>query len=78
MKVFTCTTFTGHYPVGAAAVVVAEDKEAALPLLVIELQRVGLAGMKADNNGPTPLTFSDLREIPLVSGTVSVLVDGNY
>jgi hypothetical protein len=37
MKVFTTTTFTGHYPIGVCAVLVAENKAEAIKLLESEL-----------------------------------------
>lgn len=37
MKVFTTTTFTGHWPVGVAAVIVANDRGHAKRLLLAEL-----------------------------------------
>ncbi len=42
MKVFTCDQFTGFYPVGTAAVVVAHDKKEARKKLEGELTYLGL------------------------------------
>ncbi|WP_250477378.1 hypothetical protein [Caballeronia sp. INML1] len=44
MKIYKCTNFTGFYPVGVAAVVVAECASAAEHLLNVALQAVGLPG----------------------------------
>lgn len=44
MKIYTCTNFTGFYPVGVAAVIVAECASAAEHLLNVALQAVGLPG----------------------------------
>lgn len=43
MAVFTCTCFKGHWPVGTAAVVIAEDREKAATLLNVELEKQGLS-----------------------------------
>ncbi len=44
MPIYTNTTFTGHYPVGTAAIVRASDRtEAALKLNIV-LQEHGLKG----------------------------------
>lgn len=71
MKVFTCTNFEGHYPVGAAAVVVARDEKKAKELLDLELRTQGLE-----------LGDATLTEICMASSTtepvVLVLADGNY
>jgi len=42
MRIFTCTNFKGHYPVGAAAVIVANTEAEAETLLELELERIGL------------------------------------
>ncbi len=44
MRIYKCTNFTGFYPVGVAAVVVAECASAAEHLLNVALQAVGLPG----------------------------------
>ncbi len=49
MKVYTCTTFEGHYPVGSAAVIVAESEEQARELLDAELKRHGLKHSTPDD-----------------------------
>lgn len=66
MRVFTCNDFTGHWPVGTAAVVVAEDKEAAKKLLTAKLKA---AGLKFDGN---------LREVNIHMAEATILNDGNY
>ena len=67
MKVWTCNDFKGHWPVGAAAVVVAPSREEAKRLLLAELDANGLH-QKAD---------IDLQAVPLVP-LVRILFDGNY
>lgn len=42
MRVWTCTDFQGHWPVGTAAVVVSSSRETAFALLYAELQKQGL------------------------------------
>lgn len=42
MKVFTCTSFTGHYPVGVSALIVAETEDEARTMLLEELRKEGL------------------------------------
>lgn len=44
MKIYTTTEFTGHYPVGTAALVVAEDRQQAAEVLNRQLQGLGLPG----------------------------------
>ena len=69
MRLFTCTTFNGHYPVGTAAVVVASDPETAVLLLESNLTMMGL---------PQTIKISDLTEVSMLEDTVLVLCDGNY
>jgi hypothetical protein len=67
MRVFTSNDFTGHWPVGTAAVVVAEDKEAAKKLLTAKLKAEGL---KFDGT---------LREINIHSTAEAIILNnGNY
>jgi hypothetical protein len=68
MRVYTCNNFTGHYPVGTAAVVAAKDRAQAASRLNAELKKAGLPGDR---------TAKDL--IPFtVAETVRILCDGNY
>lgn len=67
MKVFTCTDFEGHWPVGTAAVVVASAEAEAQEELGRELLSRGLPGVG----------FS-LKEIDLSVSGVFMLCDGNY
>jgi len=66
MKVWTCNTFWGHWPVGTAAVVIAETEADARALLDAEIRRGGLRGLRADD-----------VLVPLSSGA-RVLRDGDY
>ncbi len=69
VKVFTCDGFEGHYPVGAAAVMVAETEERARELLDAELKSGGLPGLREDD---------EVMELNPEVEVVFVLVDGNY
>jgi len=74
MKVFTCTSFRGHYSVGVAAVVCAPDAEEAADLLIKHLHEVsGLI--------QSPSDMSDIRagmvEVDITLG-VTILRDGDY
>lgn len=70
MKVFTCTNFTGVWPVGVAAVIVAKDRKEARKLFMEELDNRGLI-----QANPAGLTF---EELPLSKSGVTVLNDGDY
>lgn len=71
MKVWTNNCFTGHYPVGTAAVVVAEDATDAAELLNQSLRDMGLPG---------DAEAGEMVEITIAEDTTSVtiLCDGNY
>lgn len=68
MKTYTNTSFTGHWPVGTAAVVLAETAEEAAELLNVELRSRGLPGDATA--GDMDLLDRKVR--------VTVLNDGNY
>jgi hypothetical protein len=70
MNVYTCKTFTGHWPVGTAAVVHAETKEQAAEILNDELHERGLPGdAKPEDMRPFP-------DLPVPQ--IRILCDGNY
>ena len=69
MKIFTNREFKGHYPVGAAAVVVAEDSRSAAEALSARLYRVGLA---------QTVRAADMIELETDHSLVRILCDGNY
>jgi len=69
MKVFTCNNFYGHYPVGSAAVVVADDVNVAKQMLLDELRRVGL------DPGDRKL---EMIQVHTSKPRVIILVDGDY
>ena len=69
MNIYTYTDFKGHWPVGVAAVMVAENRDQAVELLEKRLNRIGLA------------QTIDSKKVILVSTSsphVLILNDGNY
>ena len=69
MKVWVSTKIEGHYPVGTAVVVVAENEEQACAFLENELAAHGL---------PQAVTPDMLERVPLGLPGALVLNDGNY
>jgi hypothetical protein len=69
LGVFVCNQFTGHYPVGTAAVVVAKDQAHAAEILNQQLRLQGLPG-DADANM--------MALVMQKSPQVVILCDGNY
>lgn len=67
MRVFVCNDFTGYWPVGTAAVVVADDEVAARGLLAQALR-----DKKLDDGGFT------LTEVDTGKAAVRILNDGDY
>lgn len=65
--IFTCTMFTGHWPVGTAAVVSADNCMDAATMLEKELESRGLKQYVSHND-----------MIPMKDKSVIVLCDGNY
>lgn len=69
LRVWTCTTFEGHHPVGTSAVIVADDKEEARRLLNSALICAYL---------PPLLDKDELVELDLEKAHAVVLQDGDY
>ena len=69
MKVYTHNSFTGHWPVGTAAVVVAEDRDMAVTLLEGKLKDIGL---------PQKINRDDLMVISIAHPVAVILRDGDY
>jgi len=70
MNIYTCNKFTGHYPVGTAAVVEAVSPDQAARILNARLHDIGLAGTVADG---------DMEIFPANSKeNVRILCDGDY
>lgn len=69
MKIYTCTDFTGVWPVGVAAVVVADCAAAAEHMLNVALRARGLPGDAQVHEGAA---------IDVARPGVRILTDGNY
>ena len=69
MKVWTNTDFEGHWPVGVAAVVVADTAMQAAELLNNELQKRGLS---------RSATAEQFASLPTSRPMAVVLRDGDY
>ena len=67
MRVFACE-FTGHYPVGACAVVVAEDLDTAKGMLLAELAKEGLSLRDSDK----------WQEIDTTAARAVMILNGDY
>lgn len=67
MKVFVCNDHEGHWPVGTASVVVAENEQQAFALLKARLEQRGIIDEK----------FT-LMELSLDGPQAVVLCDGTY
>ena len=70
MKVWTCNNFEGHWPVGAAAVMVAETADEAKMVLLSELKTRGL--------GEQCLESLHVKEIDIGKPAAFILCDGDY
>lgn len=70
MRVYTCDSFKGHYPVGAAAVVVATNRKRAAFLLEQALEKEGLK----QTIDPMQLNVLPTNR----TETCIILVNGNY
>jgi hypothetical protein len=66
-QVFWATDFNGHWPVGTAAVVVADDLPTARNLLAEDLKRQGL-----------DIGDAELTPLDTTRDVVLILNDGNY
>jgi hypothetical protein len=68
MKLYACTDFVGKWPVGTAAVILADTDEQARELLRIELKAAGLGNQ------------NDFRlyKIPQTKCMAVILLDGDY
>ncbi|MEE9386368.1 MAG: hypothetical protein V3V08_23385 [Nannocystaceae bacterium] len=68
MRIYVCTDFTGHYPVGVSAVIVAESEGEAVNVLESELIRIGL-----EQSDPVTVV-----ELDTAVSSAHILCDGNY
>jgi len=69
MKVYFCTRFTGHYPTGTAAIIVAKSVEDAVTLINSELEAIGLK---------QEVTSADLVVVNTRKQSINILCDGDY
>lgn len=69
MKVFTNNNFDGYWPVGSAAVVVANGKEEAAEILQNHLNIIGLY---------QDIPPDDMVELDTAQNGCVILFDGNY
>lgn len=70
LRIFTCTNFKGHWPVGSAAVIIAENESDARSELWNTLKSRGLG-----NDDPSKW---ELIEIEPTSTQIRILCDGQY
>ena len=75
MKVWTNNSFFGFYPVGSAAVVVADTREQAAELLEKRLAEIGLAFQGAEEKNSKA---EDFVEVITDTENVVILCDGDY
>lgn len=68
---YACKGFTGHYPVGTSAIVVAPSRSAAADMLAARLASLGLEQKE-------PITEAMMVEIDDTTPGVLMLNDGNY
>jgi hypothetical protein len=68
MKIWTNTKFEGYWPVGTAAVVIAETRGDATKYLNMLLSQMDLSDAKSE----------DMEEVPFKDGMIKILCDGNY
>ena len=84
MKVFVCTDFEGHWPVGTSAVIVAENEEQARQQLIEGLKQEGLWELPEKRyeggvvKGAELNNEFTLQEIELDKPTWWILNNGNY
>ena len=68
MKIWTNNKFKGYWPVGTAAVVIADSPEQAADYLNVFLAEKNLPDCKPDQ----------FEEMPFIDGEVRILNDGEY
>lgn len=68
MKIFYCT-FSGYYPVGASAIIVAPDVNVAMALMIVKL-----AEMNLSQKNPA----LEIKELDSTNQAVHILTDGDY
>lgn len=69
MKIFWTDDFSGHYPVGTAAIVIEKNELAARIRLDNEIKSIGLDGLRPN---------AVLHKIPQTNPVAIIIRDGNY
>ena len=69
MATWTCNNFKGHYPVGTALVVTADNIALAILLVEDKLKEIGL---------PQTIDPEQLIPLPTHHRHIRILCDGNY
>lgn len=69
MRIYSHTKFSGHWPVGTAAVVIAEDRDMAVTLLEQKLKDIGLS---------QKIERDDFMVIGSSAPVAVILRDGDY
>lgn len=80
MQVFS-VDFIGHYPVGTAAIVIAETAEDAFEMAKQMLIECGLwdeNDFLNNKNSPRNFTIANLNDFDLTKTGTYMLLDGNY
>lgn len=70
MTVYYCTNFTGKFPTGKCAIIVAPSREQAEILLENELSRLGLEQSRH--------WLPVFTEVPLDQAHANIICDGDY
>lgn len=70
MKVYTCDSFVGFWPVGTAAVVIAKDETEAAKILSEELEKIGLK--------QRPGRVLEFKHVKTNVAQAIILRDGDY
>lgn len=68
LKLFTCTDHDGHWPTGAASIVIAKDRRQAKKLLDAELEADGLKPFKQKSYTLTEVLTTKPHAIILYNG----------
>jgi hypothetical protein len=69
LNVYTCNEFRGRYPVGAAAIIVAENEQEAVKLLEAELTKDGLT---------QTINLNQLELVAITKPQATILCNGEY
>jgi len=76
MNIYTCTSANGMWPVGFAAVIVADSQELARQLLARKIRKY--PGLNEANPDIENLPLDEVVEVSMDSAIAIILVDGDY